>query len=339
MRLGKWTMGAVALLAALAPGLGVAAGNEVNVYSYRQPFLVQPLFDAFTKATGITVNVVHAEKGLVERLKAEGANSPADLVLTVDIGRLDEVVAAGVAQSVSTPTLLANVPVEFRHPDGLWYGMTSRVRLIYASKERVKPGEIKTYEDLADPKWKGRICTRSGKHDYNVALIASMIAQHGVEGAEAWLKGVKANLAQKPQGNERGQVKAIKEGVCDLAIGNNYYYGAMLKEPDQKAWAESVNLVFPNQDDRGTHVNLSGVVLTKASPNKTNAIRLMEFLSGPGQKLYAEQNWEYPVKPGEPWLPEVEAWGHFKKDSRSLAQIAELRGAAVKMVDRVGFDN
>lgn len=315
-----------------------ADAQEVNVYSYRQPFLVKPLFDAFTQETGIKVNVVFAKKGLVERLKSEGDLSPADLIFTVDIGRLMDAVASNVTQPVSTPILTANVPAKLRDPGGHWYGMTTRARIIYASKDRVKPGEITRYEELADPKWQGRICTRSGKNAYNLALIASMIAHHGEKKAETWLTGFKGNLSRKPQGNDRAQVKAINAGICDVSIGNHYYYGKMLQKEDQRAWANSVYLIFPNKNDRGTHINVSGVAMTKAAPNKANAIKLMEFLSGDGQKLYAEQNFEYPVKNGVSWLPQVEAWGRFKWDSLPLAKIAELSPAAVKMVDRVGFD-
>ncbi len=314
------------------------AAEEVNVYSLRQEFLVKPLFDAFTKETGIKVNVVFAEKGLIQRLKSEGKNSPADLLFTVDIGRLNDAFEAGVTQPVKTPALEAAIPAAYRQSEGHWYGMTTRVRIIYASKDRVKPGEIQSYEDLADPKWKGRVCTRSGKNSYNLALIASMIAHHGEADAEKWLKAVKANLARKPQGNDRAQVKAIHAGECDVALGNHYYYGKMLEKDDQRVWAESVYLVFPNQKDRGTHVNISGVALTKAAPHKENAVKLMEFLAGPGQTLYAEQNYEYPVRPGVPWLPLVKSWGTFTSDQLDLATIAELRDDAARMVDRVGFD-
>ena len=315
-----------------------AAEEEVNVYSLRQQFLVQPLFDAFTKETGIKVNVVFAEKGLIQRLKSQGMNSPADLLFTVDIGRLNDAFEAGVTQAVKTPALEAAIPPAYRQPEGHWHGMATRVRIIYASKERVKPGEIQSYEDLADPKWKGRVCTRSGKNSYNLALIASMIAHHGETGAEKWLTAVKANLARKPQGNDRAQVKAIHAGECDVALGNHYYYGKMLEKDDQRPWADSVYLVFPNQKDRGTHVNISGVALTKAAPHKDNAVKLMEFLAGPGQTLYAEQNYEYPVRPGVPWLPQVKAWGTFTSDTLDLATIAKLRDDAARMVDRVGFD-
>ena len=329
---------AAALAVILPASPGQAADAEVNVYSLRQEFLVKPLFDAFTEATGIKVNVVFASKGLIERLKAEGINSPADLLFTVDVGRLNDAYKAGVTQAVTTPILSDSIPVKYRHPEGHWYGMTTRVRIIYASRERISSGDITSYEDLADPKWKGRICSRSGRNDYNVALIASMIAHHGDAAAQAWLAGVKANLARKPQGNDRNQVKAIREGECDLAIGNHYYYGKMLQDPEQRAWADSVFLVFPNQQDRGVHVNISGVALTIGAPNRENALRLMEFLAGPGQALYAEQNFEYPVHPGVPWLPEVEAWGRFKTDPLSLGAIAELRSTAMRMVNRVAFD-
>ena len=336
----EMVLGALALGMVLTvnPGAALAAG-EVNVYSYRQNFLVKPLFDAFTEQTGIAVNVVYAKKGLIERLKAEGANSPADLLLTTDIGRLSDAVEAGLTQSSASAVLAKNIPARYRHPEGKWYGMSSRVRILYASRDRVKPGAIQTYEDLAKPEWKGRICTRSGKHVYNIALIASMIAHHGTDKAEAWLKAVKGNLARKPQGNDRAQVKAIWQGECDLALGNHYYYGKMLYNKKQKAWADAVRLVFPNAAGRGTHANVSGVALTKAAPNKANAIKLMEFLSGPGQTLYAEQNYEYPVNASVPWLEEVKSWGTFKADKLGLSKIADLRSDAIKMVDRVGFDN
>ncbi|MDX5297962.1 MAG: extracellular solute-binding protein, partial [Gammaproteobacteria bacterium] len=208
---------------AVAGGLvatGAQAAQEVNVYSYRQPFLIEPIFDAFTRETGIKVNVVFAKTGLEERLKREGKNSPADLILTVDVGRMDDLVNDGLTQPVSSEKLNTNIPASYRDPEGRWFSLTSRARVLFASRERVPEGTVKTYEELADPKWKGKLCSRSGKHAYNVALIASMIAHHGEADAEKWLKGVKDNLARKPQGGDRDQIKAIKEGVCDLAIGN-----------------------------------------------------------------------------------------------------------------------
>ena len=333
--------GTAMAVATLVTGTGVAsAAEEVNVYSLRQPFLIEPLLKAFAEQTGIKTNVVFAKEGVVERMKAEGANSPADVILTVDIGRLNDAVEAGVIQPVKSATLEANIPANFRDPEGRWFALTQRARLIYASKDRVKLGEITSYEELADPKWKGRICTRSGKHDYNVALLAAMIAHHGEAKAEEWLNGVKANLARKPQGSDRGQVKAVMEGECDLAIGNNYYYGAMLADPEQKAWANAVNPVFPTiGGTKATHVNVSGVAMTASAPNRANALKLMEFLSSDAaQEIYASADFEYPVKPGVKWSPVVESWGRFTADDLPLSAIAELRSAAVKMVDRVGYD-
>jgi iron(III) transport system substrate-binding protein len=325
-------------LAALFLGSTLAAA-EVNVYSYRQPFLIKPLFDAFTQETGITVNTVYAQKGLVERLKSEGANSPADLIFTVDIGRLTDAVKAQVTQAVDSATLKANIPSPYRAANGHWYGLTTRARVIAASIERVKPGEISTYEDLADPKWKGRICTRSGKHPYMVALTASMIAHHGKAEAKAWLSGLKANLARKPQGNDRAQAKAIKEGQCDIALMNHYYMAQMMRDQAQSAWAEAIYLIFPNQNGRGTHLNVSGMALTKGAPHKADAIQLMEFLSGDlAQRMYAEDNSEYPVKAGVPWSELLASWGKFKADTIALDEVAQYRADAVKMADEVGYD-
>lgn len=318
------------------------AGGEVNVYSYRQPYLVNPLFEAFTKETGIKVNVVFAKKGLVERMAAEGLNSPADVLLTVDIGRLTSAVQKDVSQPVTSPTLERNVPKAYRDPAGHWFGLTRRARVVYASKERVPQTSI-TYEELADPKWKGKICIRSGQHVYNIALIASMIAHHGEAKAKAWLEGVKANLAGKPSGNDRAQVKRVYAGECDLAIGNTYYMAKMAlneKEPEQKEWAASVNMLFPNAEDRGTHVNLSGVVMAKHAPNKENALKLMEFLSGPNaQGIYASTNHEYPVADGVALSEMVQSWGELKADPITLSKISELRARASVLVDEVLFND
>ncbi len=317
----------------------VQANGDVNVYSYRQPFLIKPIFDAFTKETGIKVNTVFAKQGLVERLVNEGINSPADLIFTVDIGRLDGALQAGVTQSVSSETLEQNIPAEFRDPEGHWFGLTNRARLLVTSNDRMADGDISSYEDLADPRFSGKICTRSGKHSYMVALIASVIAHSGEEAAQQWLEGVKGNLARTPEGNDRAQVKAISEGLCDIAIINSYYMGAMLTDEEQSAWANSVRIVFPNQDDRGTHMNISGMSLTKSAPNKDNAIKLMEFLSGDlAQRMYAEQNHEYPVNPEVSASGLVQSWGEFSYDTLPLAEIAKHRVAASKLVDKVDFD-
>ena len=331
-------LAALAAIVAAAPS--GASAEEVNVYSYRQPFLVQPLFDAFTAETGIDVNVVFADKGVVERIQREGRNSPADLIFTVDISRLDEAYEAGITQPVSTDTLESNIPTQYRGPGGHWYGLTARARIVYASKERVDPSEITTYEDLADPKWAGRICTRSGSHVYQVGLLAAMIAHHGEDRAKDWLTGLRNNLARKPQGNDRAQVKAILEGECDVSLGNNYYYGKMLDDPDQVAWAESSNVLFPRFEDGGTHLNISGVALTTSSPNKDAAVQLMEFLaSARGQEIYAEQNYEYPLLEGVRRAELLETLGDFDPDTVDLSEVAELQAVAIRIVNEVGYDN
>ena len=328
------------LLALLAATVAVPAlAEEVNVYSLRQPELVQPLFDRFTAETGIAVNVAFVEKGMVERLVSEGDRSPADLVMTVDIARLAQVVDAGVTQPVDSETLKANIPAEFRDPGNQWFGLTTRARIVYASKERVKDGEVTTYEDLADPKWKGRLCTRSGTHDYNLGLTAAMIGHHGADQTRAWLEGLKANLAKKPQGGDRDQVKSIWAGECDIALGNSYYMGAMLADPEQKAWAESVRIVFPAFEGAGTHMNVSGVAMTKSAPNREAAVKLMEFLSSDeAQKIYAEANTEFPVKPGVERSDLVKSWGEFTPDAASLMDVAKARPEALKLMEEVNFD-
>ena len=313
--------------------------NEVNLYSYRQPELIQPLADAFTEKTGITVNIAFLDQGMVERLKAEGARSPADLVLTVDIARLSAVVEAGVTEAVTDDFLTEHVPAEFHDPDGQWWGLTTRARIVYASKDRVDPSEVTSYEDLADPKWEGRICTRSGMHPYNVALTAAYLHHHGEEATLEWLKGLKANLARKPQGNDRAQVKAIWAGECDISLGNTYYMGEMLEDPEQVEWANSVNIVFPVFEGAGTHVNISGIAMTKAAPNKENALKLMEFLVSPeAQEIYAEANHEYPIAPGSEPSDLVKGWGSFDADEVNLMELAKLRPDALRLMETVDFD-
>ena len=237
-------------LASLATVFSVTsahAASEVNLYSYRQPFLIEPMLDEFTRQTGIEVNVVFANKGMVEKIRAAGANNPADAVLTVDVGRLDALRQAGLLEPVGSSILNETIPAHLRHPEGLWFGLTTRARIALVSKDRVQPGELETLADLADPKFRGRICSRSGKHVYNVALIASVIANEGEAAAEQWLSGVRSNLARKPQGNDRAQSKAIYEGVCDVAISNHYYMGKMAtneEKPEQKKWAAAVRVQF-----------------------------------------------------------------------------------------------
>ena len=330
-------MSRIALIALLFASPALA--DEVNIYSHRQPELIQPLLDQFTADTGIDVNVAFVDKGMAERLKAEGDRSPADLVLTVDIGRLIELVDADVIQPVDDPVLKANIPAEYRDPANMWFGLTTRSRVVYASKDRVKPGEVTTYEDLANPKWKGRICMRSGLADYNVALTAAYLLHHTPEETKTWLLALKANLAHKPQGVDRDQVKSIWSGECDIAVGNTYYIGQMLSDDADKEYAQGIRIDFPVFEGGGSHMNISGVAMTKAAPNKAAALKLMEWLSSDeAQKIYAETNHEFPVKAGVPRSALVQSWGSFTPDTLGLSDIAKARGAAVKLIEDVDFD-
>jgi iron(III) transport system substrate-binding protein len=313
------------------------ANEEVNVYSYRQAFLVKPLFDQFTEQTGIKVNVVFAKKGMAERLAREGQYSPADVLLTTDISRLVELHSKNLLQVNNDPVLLKSVPSQFQSSDHTWYGLTSRVRNIYSSK-RLGPIDI-SYEDLADDKYKGRICSRSAKHVYNIALVSSMIAEHGEADTLAWLKKVKSNLARKPQGSDRGQVQAIHQNLCDISLGNNYYFGKMLSDEKQKVWAEGVNINFPNQKNRGAHINISGMAMAKYAPHAKNARALMAYLvSKPAQQLYAETNMEYPVRSDVLPSTLVSSWGNFKADDLSLETIAKNSSLALQLIDKAQFD-
>jgi iron(III) transport system substrate-binding protein len=315
-----------------------SAAEEVNIYSYRQAHLIEPVLESFTKETGIKANIVYAKKGLVERLQREGEFSPADVVLATDISRVVEFADKGLTQPVNSEVINGNIPAQYRDSDNDWFALTLRVRSIYSSKALGDMSGI-AFEDLTDEKYQGQICTRSGKHPYNVALVSSLIAHHGEAQAKAWLEGIKANLARRPQGNDRAQVKAIKEGLCTVALGNSYYYGKMLNNEEQKPWAEAVNINFPNQNDRGAHVNVSGMVMTKHAPNKDNALKLMEYLTGAeAQEIYASVNMEYPVKPGVKNSELVESWGQFEADPIPLETIAKYRSAALKLLDEVKFD-
>ncbi|MCW8330517.1 Fe(3+) ABC transporter substrate-binding protein [Photobacterium sp. SDRW27] len=331
---------ASAILFGLAAPQVATAAEEVNVYSYRQPFLVEPMFNEFTKETGIKVNVKFAKKGLAEKLQQEGEYSPADMILTTDISRLVELADKDLVQPVDSKVIEKNVPSQFRDTEDEWFALTLRSRNVYSSRDRVGrlPADF-DYADLAKPEWKGKICTRSGKHPYNVSLVSSMIANHGEAEAKEWLEGVKANLARKPQGNDRAQVKAVKEGLCDLAIGNSYYLGKMVNDEKQKAWADSVYINFPGQKDDGTHVNVSGMAMAKYAPNKDNAQKLMEFLTGDkAQHMYAEVNYEYPVKEGVERSKLVASWGDFNADDVSLEKVADYHSTAIKLLDEVKFD-
>jgi iron(III) transport system substrate-binding protein len=337
--LRKTLVGLVVSAIGLSSVAVAQAAEEVNVYSLRQPFLIEPMFKRFTEETGIRVNTLFSQSGLVERIKHEGRNTPADLLLTVDIGRIQDAVDADIAQPIESSVLDANIPDQFRDDDKLWVGLTTRARVLFTSLDRVDADAITTYEELADPKWKGRICVRSAMHVYNIALTASMIAHLGEEETKTWLKALKENLARKPQGGDTDQIEAVSQGVCDLAIGNSYYYGKMLDDPNKADAAKQVRIVFPNQADRGTHVNISGVALMKYAPNKDNAIKLVEFLSGAeAQHMYADINFEYPVKPGVAWSEQVRAWGNFVHDDLPLSSVAANRGAAIRLIDEVGFN-
>jgi iron(III) transport system substrate-binding protein len=262
-------------------------------------------------------------------------------LFTVDAGRLSEAKDAGLTQPVASPRLTAAIPAQFRDADNHWFGLTMRSRIVYASKERVKQDAI-TYEELADPKWKGKICIRSGQHVYNTSLIATIIAHKGEAFAEEWLKGVKANLAQRPAGGDREQARDIHSGKCDIAVGNTYYMALMAtndKNPEQKEWGNAIKPLFPNAKDRGSHVNISGMALAKHAPNKANALKLMEFLaSDDAQKLYATANNEYPVNPKVPASAIVQSWGVLKADPLPLDNIAKYRKRASELVDKVNFD-
>ena len=318
------------------------AGETVNVYSYRQPALINPLFELFTKETGIEVKTIFAENGLIERLEQEGPLSPADLLMTADVGRLVDAANKGLAQPVDLQAILDNIPAGLRAADNQWFGLTMRARVVYASKSRVKQKKF-SYEELADPKWKGKICLRVGNHPYNLGLIAAMIAHKGEAATKVWLAGLKANLAIKPSGNDVSQAKSVLAGECDIAIANTYYMGKMMTnevEPEQKEWANSARIIFPSSAEMGTHVNISGMLLTRNAPNKSNALELMEFLaSDEAQKLYANSNFEYPVNPIVPASKLVRGWGAFTPDKLNVADIAKYQKAAARLVDEVQFND
>ncbi|KAA0074039.1 Fe(3+) ABC transporter substrate-binding protein [Tardiphaga sp. P9-11] len=331
---------ATAVVFAALGASALHAAEEVNVYTYRETKLVAPIFEAFTKDTGVKVNVISASSGLEQRMKAEGANSPADVLLTVDIGRIDEAVQAGVTQPMKSEVIEKVVPAQYRDPDGHWAGISMRARVVYASKDRVKQDAI-TYEELADPKWKGKICIRSGQHIYNNGLFAAYVAKHGEAKAEEWLHGVKANLAQKPSGGDRETARDVAAGKCDLGIGNTYYWALMMNaDPDKKPWAEATKVILPTFEGGGTHVNLSGVLLAKHAPNKANARKLIEWLAGEhAQQVYADANYEYPVRAGITVNPTIAGYGKLNADPMPIAKIVANRKAASTLVDKVGFDN
>ena len=326
--------------ALLVPAAALAEG-EVNLYTTREPGLIQPLIDVFTAETGITVNTVFVKDGLPERVQAEGANSPVDVLMTVDVGGLVDIEDKGVTQPIESEILHAKVPENLRDPNGHWFALSKRARVLYVEKDLDL--ETFTYEQLADPGWNGKVCIRSGQHPYNVALIAAYIAHHGEDAARTWLEGVKANLARQPGGGDRDVARDILGGICDIGPANSYYVGLMRSGaggPEQEEWGKAIRVILPTFEGGGTHVNVSGAAIARNAPNKDNALRFLEFLvSDEAQGLYAQQNFEYPVNAGAALDPIIAEFGTLDTDGLTLSEIASHRAAASRIVDEVGFDN
>lgn len=323
----------------LAFGTSVAQAAEVNLYTTREPVLIQTLLTEFTQKTGVKVNTVFIKDGLLERVKAEGRRSPADVMLTVDFGNLVDLVESGLTQRVSSKTLNSAIPANLRAANGHWYALSMRARAVYASKDRTPLNAI-TYEDLANPKWKNKICIRSGNHPYNTALIAAYIAHHGEKQAETWLRGVKANLARPASGGDRDVARDILGKICDIGVANTYYVGTMRTgDAEQQRWGNAINVVLPRFKNGGTHVNVSGAVVSKHAPNRKEAVQLLEFLaSDHAQAIYAKNGFEYPVKPGVKIDPIIASFGKLNIDSIRLSDIARHRKAANLLVDKVQFN-
>ena len=323
----------------LAFGASLAQAAEVNLYTTREPVLIQTLLTEFTQKTGVKVNTVFIKDGLLERVKAEGRRSPADVMLTVDFGNLVDLVESGLTQRVSSKTLNSAIPANLRAANGHWYALSMRARAVYASKDRTPLNAI-TYEDLANPKWKNKICIRSGNHPYNTALIAAYIAHHGEKQAETWLRGVKANLARPASGGDRDVARDILGKICDIGVANTYYVGTMRTgDAEQQRWGNAINVVLPRFKNGGTHVNVSGAVVSKHAPNRKEAVQLLEFLaSDHAQAIYAQNGFEYPVKPGVKIDPIIASFGKLNIDSIRLSDIARHRKAANLLVDKVQFN-
>lgn len=330
-----------ALWMAAAPA---QAQEQVTVYTTREPGLIKPLLAAFSARSGIQVDTVFVKDGLLERVKAEGARSPADVLMTVDIGNLLDLVDAGLAQPVRSAALEQAVPANLRAADGQWFALSQRARVLYADKG-LKLNSIR-YEDLADPKWKGKICVRAGQHPYNTALIAAMIAHVGEPKTEQWLQGLKANLARKATGGDRDVARDIMGGICEIGLANSYYVGQMKTSKagsDARKWGDAIKVIKPtfrSAKNGGTHVNITGAVVAKNAPQRANAVKLLEFLtSEPAQVLYAQANYEFPVRAGVPLDPTIAAAiGELKTDNLPLTEISKHRKQASALVDKVGFD-
>jgi len=319
----------------------VADAGEVNVYSHRHYEADQELFDRFTEQTGITVNVVTASADeLITRLENEGNASPADVLITVDAGRLHRAKTRGLLQTVESEVLDTNVPASLRDRDGQWYGLTQRARVIFYHSDRVDPSTLTGYADLADPAMEGRVLIRSSENVYNQSLMASIIAHEGEDAARAWAEGVVRNMARDPSGGDTDQIKAVAAGAGDVAVGNTYYAVRLAEseDPEDQRVYEQIGVFFPNQDGRGTHVNVSGGGVTANAPNRANAVRLLEFLVGAeAQSVFASANGEYPVLEGVAWSPTLQAWGEFRRDTLDLTRLGELNDAAVRIFDQAGW--
>jgi iron(III) transport system substrate-binding protein len=329
-----------AFLTIAALGAAPASAQELNLYTTREPGLITPLIEAFTKSTGIKVNTIFVKDGLPERLAAEGTNSPADVLMAVDFGNMTDLVEKGLTQPIKSAELEKAVPANLRGKNGEWFALSLRARVLYAAKD-LDLGSF-TYEQLADPKWKGKICSRSGQHPYNTALIAAYIAHHGEAKAEEWLRGIKANLARKATGGDRDVARDIMGGICDIGVGNSYYVGLMRSGrggAEQEKWGAAIKVILPTFEGGGTHVNISGAAVAKNAPHRDAAVRFLEYLVSPdAQKIYAEANFEFPVRQGATIHPIIKALGDLRVDSVPLADIARHRVAASKLVDKVGFD-
>ena len=327
------------VLLALIPPAGPA--EEVNVYSGRKESLIKPLFDEFTKDTGIRVNLVTGKAdALIKRLELEGEKSPADMLLTVDAGRLHRAKEQGLLQPISSTQLNEVVPESYRDPQGYWFGLSIRARVIVYSRAKIQPAQLSTYEALADPVWHNQLCVRSSANIYNQSLVASMLAHHGGEKTEEWIRELVANFARDPKGGDRDQIKAVAAGQCKLALVNTYYLAGMLSSDidSEVDAANRVALFWPNQEDRGAHVNVSGAGVTRSARNRTAAIRLLEYLvSIPAQEWYGKTNHEFPVRDGLAGANILQSWGAFKADSLNLAVLGEQNQAAVRAMDRAGW--
>ncbi|ASK33007.1 Fe(3+) ABC transporter substrate-binding protein (plasmid) [Alcanivorax sp. N3-2A] len=313
--------------------------EEVNVYSARKEALIKPLLERFTEQTGVKVNLITGNAdALVERIKAEGEHSPADLLLTTDAGRLYRADQAALLASTDNAVLEDAVPAELRDPQGRWFGLSVRARVIVYAPDRVESAQLSSYEGLADPRWRGRLCVRSSDNIYNQSLVASLIAHDGAEATETWARGLVANLARNPVGGDRDQIKAVVAGECDLALVNTYYLAMMQADPQSQETASRVAVFWPNQDGRGTHINISGAGVTRDAPNRDHAVRLLEFLvSDEAQRWYADANHEYPVRATVPASDRLSSWGDFKADTLPLVKLGELNGEAVRVMDRAGW--